>query len=259
MVAVRVLSWNLHGMRDDRAAVLRVLRAVDADVVCLQEAPRRPSTPGTRWRLRRLAAASGLRLVRGGREAAGNALLVSGRIEVVGAEAVRLPSPRWVLRQRQGRRGRRPRLRIGEQRGVVVAELRLPTDGSEPGAAATELVVAAVHLSLDGVERLRHVAMILELIARRPGRPVLIAGDLNELPDGPAWRVLAGVAADPRPGGPPTYPAAGPQQRIDAILLSAGVTVAGYGDAADIAAHPAAPADLAVASDHRPVVADLRF
>jgi endonuclease/exonuclease/phosphatase family metal-dependent hydrolase len=216
-----------------------------------------------------LAAASGLHLVRGGREAAGNALLVSGRIQVVEAAAVRLPSPRWMLQQRREGRGRRLRLRVGEQRGAVIAQLRPRADESGPGSVGPELVVAAVHLSLDDAERLRHVAMILELITRRPGRPVLIAGDLNEQPDGPAWRLLAGVAADPRPAGPPTYPAHGPQQRIDAILLSGGPTlfggptlsggptVVGYGDAADVAAHPAAPTDLAVASDHRPVVADL--
>ncbi|HET9633586.1 MAG TPA: endonuclease/exonuclease/phosphatase family protein [Terrabacter sp.] len=38
------MSWNLHDLQDDRAAAARAIRAVDPDVLCLQEVPRRLTT-----------------------------------------------------------------------------------------------------------------------------------------------------------------------------------------------------------------------
>ena len=38
------MSWNLRDLQDDRAAVARVIRAVDPDVLCLQEVPRSLTT-----------------------------------------------------------------------------------------------------------------------------------------------------------------------------------------------------------------------
>jgi endonuclease/exonuclease/phosphatase family metal-dependent hydrolase len=35
---VRVLSYNVRSMRDDRAALARVIRACAPDIVCVQEA-----------------------------------------------------------------------------------------------------------------------------------------------------------------------------------------------------------------------------
>ena len=40
MATVRIMSYNIRSLRDDRAAVVRVIRDVDPDVVCIQEAPR---------------------------------------------------------------------------------------------------------------------------------------------------------------------------------------------------------------------------
>ncbi len=91
-----------------------------------------------------------------------------------------------------------------------------------------------------------------------PG-PYVVAGDLNEAPGGPAWRVLtAGLAdgaAEVGVEGSATFPARGPRQRIDAVLATAAfvsVRVPGIEDGVD-------PAELATASDHLPVVADLRL
>jgi exonuclease III len=36
----RILSWNMHGLRDDRAALTRIVRDADPDVVSVQEAPK---------------------------------------------------------------------------------------------------------------------------------------------------------------------------------------------------------------------------
>jgi endonuclease/exonuclease/phosphatase family metal-dependent hydrolase len=242
MAQLRVVSWNLHGLRDDRAAAYRVLRALRGDVVFLQEAPRRPMAPGSRGRLAGLARLTGLQVVGGGRSAAGDALLVSPRVQVDESEEVRLLAPRWWPTGRQVAGLPVPRLRIGEQRGAVLATVRLP--GGSP------LVVACVHLSLDQGERVRHARAIVEAVRRR-GLPVVIGGDLNERPGGPAWAVLAEVAPDPVPEAGPTYSARDLQDRIDAVLTSPGLSVVGYGDAGvDVA-------DARRASDHWPVIADL--
>ena len=45
MTKLRVLSYNLHSLRDDRRALAEVVRGVAPDVAILQEAPRR-----FRWR-----------------------------------------------------------------------------------------------------------------------------------------------------------------------------------------------------------------
>jgi endonuclease/exonuclease/phosphatase family metal-dependent hydrolase len=245
MALLRVVSWNLHGLRDDRAAVVRALRALDGDVVCLQEVPLLPMMPGSRIRLAGLARRTGLHLVGGGRSAAGDALLVSPRVQVDEFEELRLPTSRWRWSDRRvaGVPVPVPEPRIGEQRGAVVATVRLP--GGPP------LVVACVHLSLDPVERLRHAGMIVEVVRRRR-LPAVIAGDLNERPGGPAWTALGELVADPVPDAGPTYSAQDLRYRIDAVLTSPSLTVVSYGDGG------VDPADARVASDHWPVVADLR-
>ena len=62
-VELRVLSYNVRGLRDDRQALAEVVRAADPDVVCVQEAPR-----FLRWRstCAALARTSGLVVVGGG-------------------------------------------------------------------------------------------------------------------------------------------------------------------------------------------------
>ena len=37
---LRVATYNIRALRDDRRAVVRVITALDADLVCVQEAPR---------------------------------------------------------------------------------------------------------------------------------------------------------------------------------------------------------------------------
>ncbi|MET0712639.1 MAG: endonuclease/exonuclease/phosphatase family protein, partial [Jiangellaceae bacterium] len=45
VVSLRVVTYNVRSLRDDRDALVRVIRGLSADVVCMQEAPRR-----LRWR-----------------------------------------------------------------------------------------------------------------------------------------------------------------------------------------------------------------
>jgi endonuclease/exonuclease/phosphatase family metal-dependent hydrolase len=217
-VPFRVLTFNVRSLRDDRSAVVDVIRAADPDVVCLQEVPR-----FCRWRSRLAALArdSGLLYVTGGRPTGGVALLAHLRVDVADA--------------REGRLSKRPRL---HQRGVAAAVF------SRYGA---RLLVASTHLGLDAAEREAHADELLSLLRQVDAPHALLAGDLNERPDGPSWQVLrTGDLRDLGPGSGPTFPAAGPRKRIDALLGSPGIEVRDY----RVLAGPAAER----ASDHRPVL-----
>ena len=78
---VRLLSYNVRSLRDDAAAVVRVIRSAEPHVVCIQEAPRL-----LRWRAKcaALARRSGLVVVTGGRTAGANLILSSLDVDVVG-------------------------------------------------------------------------------------------------------------------------------------------------------------------------------
>ena len=255
--SLRVLSWNVWKMFGDPLAVHRVLRAAEPDLVCLQEAP---VLPGSSRRLAALARAAGLRVVVGGRSAAGNAMLCSPRMEIDQAEAIRFqPLNRWIQR-----------------RGAVLATVGL---GGGP-----RFQVAGVHLGLDATERRMHVAdLIARLTSGGPavagdravvpsglpvvpaglavvpsGLPVVpsglpvVAGDLNELAGGPSWQALAPLVSDPAPQGPPTFSVARPRRRIDVILTGAGIETLEYGQ------WQPDPRDARLASDHLPVLSVIR-
>ncbi len=235
---IRVLSWNVWKLFGDPLAVHRVLRAAEPDLVCLQEAP------ALLWSTRQLTAlarAAGLHLVAGGRSAAGNAMLRSSRVQVHEAEAIRFRPLNWRI----------------QRRGAVLATVGL--------AGESPLQVVGVHLGLDPVERRAHVQELLARLSASPvstgrvatgrvatGLPVVVAGDLNELPGGPSWQALAEVAMDPSTEAAPTFTAARPRKRIDAVLTGPGIEILEYGQ------WQPDPRDVALASDHLPVLAVIR-
>lgn len=232
MTDVRLLSYNVRSLRDDQDALVRVVRGCAADVVCVQEMPR-----FLRWRAkgRRFARDCGL-VVAAGRRAAGLAVLAGPRVRVTHTE-YHLLSPVPGMHRR------------GLALAVVEAERR-------------RLIVASTHLDLADEPRRRHVTEILGLLDRTRAEheaPAVLAGDVNEQPDGRSWRALADGLQDAhvvRPsGGEHTYSSAEPRRRIDGVFADRGIEVLGCGVPADAAS----PADLAKATDHLPVVADLRL
>jgi endonuclease/exonuclease/phosphatase family metal-dependent hydrolase len=222
---LRVLSYNVRSLRDDRHAVSRTIRRCAPDLVCVQEAPRL-----LRWRSKvaRLARTSGLVVVTGGRPAGAMVLLASLRTAVVNTEDVLLP--------------KRPRL---HQRGLAMAVVEV---------AGARLGIASMHLSLDAAERVEQAGLVLDHLARLDAPHLVLAGDVNESPGMPAWQRLTAVlrdAYDLAPsGGGPTMPARQPSRRLDAVFVSAGIEVVCCGV-------PDLP-ELATASDHRPVLVELR-
>lgn len=231
---LRIVSYNVRDLLDDRDAVAHVVRSCRADVLCLQEAPRRPFTI---HRLRRLAREAGLRPVAGGRASGGTALLVHPRLDVVRAEAERLPVAGLLMRRR------------GYALATVVAPGLVP------------LTVVSVHLPLRPAERVVHSRTVVERLAALPP-PFLVGGDLNEPPDGPSWSVLRDVLRDAaaalgRSDAAATYPAKAPRSRIDAVLVSPDLAVVDLHVAGRLEGLDADV--LARASDHVPVVADIRL
>ncbi|WP_344453563.1 endonuclease/exonuclease/phosphatase family protein [Actinocorallia aurantiaca] len=223
---IRILGYNLRSLRDDPEAVARVVRACAPDVLCLQEVPR-----FGRWRVRRdaLAAACGMTVLASRRQA-GLAVLGGPRTRLLESD-YRLLS--WT-----------PPL---HRRALALARIRV--DGRP-------LAVASTHLDLAPGARLRHGMEILRLLEACPD-PVVLAGDFNEGPEGPTWRLLAGVLQDAHAvapeGGAPTFPSRAPRRRIDAVFADRGLRVLGCGVPED------ASGDFPQATDHCPVLARIEL
>ncbi len=219
------MTYNIEMGGRGGADLDRVVRAARPDVLLVNESPKAPLVSGRRCR--RLADRWGMRVAGGGRAAGSNLILVGEGVEVRSVRSRVLPQPRWQPR-----------------RGIVAAELRVQS---------RLLGVAACHLSLDPDRRTAEAAEVLADAARLRG-PLVVGGDLNEPPTGPAWALLRSVGLRDSGGADwRTYPAHGPRARIDALLVrDAAVLSHGAPPGVD-------PGLLARASDHLPVLAELEW
>jgi endonuclease/exonuclease/phosphatase family metal-dependent hydrolase len=261
---VRVVSWNVHDLFDEVAdpgtldpavppaevearleAVAAVLRRLDADAVLLQEVEHLSL-------LLRLAARAGYpeaRLLEGNDPRGIDVALLS----------------RWPVTGYQGHAEERaPDGRPLWPRDAVEANLSV---------GGLRLVLVATHLSShlsdpDGARRRLQASRLRELAdlaaAADPGALVVAGGDLNDEASAPAlaplfgdgaWlEVVRATDAGLITGRPPdwTWSDGRLRQALDHLAVAAGQ--AGRVLAGWVAAGP----DVAAASDHRPVVADLR-
>lgn len=225
MTRARVMTYNIYmgGRRGD--ALHRVVAASSPDILLVNESPKRFLF----WKreCRRLTETWGMRFVTGGRPAGSNMIAVARGVAVKssGAEVLRQPL-------------------FQPRRGIAWAQLRV---------GGRLLGVVSCHLSLDRERRSREVERVIAL-ARRLRGPVVVAGDLNEPPDGPSWQRLRQTGfVDHGSKEWRTFPAAAPEKRIDALLVRGDAAVLSHGD-------PGVPADLlAAGSDHRPVLAVLEL
>jgi endonuclease/exonuclease/phosphatase family metal-dependent hydrolase len=226
--SLRVLTYNVRSMRDDRDALGRVIRDADPDVVLVQESPR-----FARWRslCAELARRSNLVVVGGGRPAGSNLILSTLGVDVVAQAEVLFT--------------RDPRL---HRRGTAIATLT--KDGSR-------FAVAGIHLDLVEGPRLRHVGELDRAIDQhvRPDTPVIVAGDVNDVPGSPVWQALTSTRQDAfaiaGTGDGFTSPALAPLRRIDAVFVDPRLTVTG--------AQVIEGADVERATDHRPVLVEVRL
>ncbi|MEO7071003.1 MAG: endonuclease/exonuclease/phosphatase family protein [Nostocoides sp.] len=220
MTLVRVATYNTRDLLDDRAAAARVIRAIDPDVLCLQEVPRRLFAT---TRVAAFARLAGMLWVGRHRGSGGTTIFTSSRVRVTSAHHARL-AVRWPDRTR----------------GYAVASVRA-------GDCAPVRVVS-VHLSLGADERERHTASILASLGS--GTRTVICGDLNEDETGHAWQLIGGGLRLVSPPDP-TYPSFAPKRRLDVVFATPDLTV--------LPRTPVVfdRDELARASDHRPTWVDL--
>ncbi|MDT4982019.1 MAG: hypothetical protein QOG07_3898 [Pseudonocardiales bacterium] len=228
MPILRVLSYNVRSMRDDRAALARVIRSAEPDVVCVQEAPR-----FLRWRstCAALARGSGLVVVGGGRPAGANLIMSSLAVDVLKTVDVLFSKDPGL-----------------HQRGAALGVLRF---------RGSKFSVVATHLDVRVEARLRHIVEVKSAISRYlpPDKPVVVAGDMNDHPDSPTWCALTEQWVDAFAaagvGSAFTSTTADPHQTIDGIFVDPRITV--------VSARVLDGPDVRAASDHRPVLAELEL
>ena len=220
MRTIRIASYNTRDFLEDPFAAARVVRAIDPDVLCLQEVPRRLFSARRVANFATLCAMSWAGRHRG---SGGTTIFTSPRVEV-------LESMHHRLRV----------ARLQRTRGFALA--RVSAGGREP------IVVASVHLSLDARERAAHARAILDTVG--VGAEVVLAGDLNEGESGEAWKAFAGVLRLVSPLTP-TFPAHRPRRVLDVVFASSGLKAAPHAEV------PIPEADLVAGSDHRPTWVDL--
>ena len=222
---LRVLTYNVRSLRDDAAAVGRVIREVKPDVACIQEAPR-----FFRWRSKcaGLARRAGMVIVTGGRDAGANLVLSTLGVDVVATRDVLLSRNRGY-----------------HQRGVAMAVLRLE---------GVEFAVVGTHL--DGESQAHQIGELHRALdAFAPGVPAIVAGDINASPSMPGWQELAARGADAfavaGAGDGFTSNVTKLTRRIDGIFPSAGIRV--------VSAETIDTPDVRIASDHLPMLAVLEL
>ncbi|HEY8503861.1 MAG TPA: endonuclease/exonuclease/phosphatase family protein [Gemmataceae bacterium] len=232
-MTLRVLSYNIHhgegtDGKVDLDRVAKVLKAARPHLVALQEVDRNTRRSGGVDQTAVLARLTGMHGsfgkaidFQGGEY--GQAVLSTFPIRSV--EVHRLPGKT-------------------EQESRVAVEARVEIDGRP-------LTFLSTHLQHDdGPTREKQAAKIVELFARGGG-PMILAGDLNALPDSPPLKVLAerwAVATADRKLL--TFPSAEPVRQIDYILYRPADRFRVVGS--EVIAEK-------VASDHRPVLAVLEL
>ncbi|WP_409485572.1 endonuclease/exonuclease/phosphatase family protein [Arsenicicoccus dermatophilus] len=217
---VRVASYNLRDLLDDRQAAATVVRAIDPDVLLLQEVPRR-AWPAPR--VRSWARAAGLRWPGSHQGAGGTTVMVSDRVVVASCVHRGLPVP-------PGQR----------TRGYAEAVVQLP--------GGRRLTAASIHLGLYEGQRLRHVRQVLASLPATG--PLVVGGDLNEGQGAPSWTTLAARLTALSPPVP-TYPSWDPVSRLDVVWGRDVDVLAGPEPCLD-------PDLLSRATDHLPVWVDLQ-
>lgn len=225
---VRVMSYNIRnaigmdGVTDD-ARIAEAIRRVGPDVVALQEVDSMTRRSAGRYVAGGIARALGMHDVFGAAipyEGGGYGVAILSRERPCSVRRVPLP-------------GRE------EARMLLVAEF-------------PDYVLGCVHLSLTEEDRLASVETI-RCEAARFEKPFILAGDWN---DGPDSELLARLAAagfrTVTDTTQPTHPADRPRVCIDYIALHDP-----FGAVTEVS--DAGVVEEPLASDHRPVVATLRF
>ncbi len=240
-IPLRVMTYNLHSckgldrrVRPDRVA--RLIARYHPDVVALQEVrvARGPAVAPADDQPRAIAGALGMTslffaTLRLEKQDYGIAVLSRYPLRLIRAD---------VLPQASAN---------GERRGAIWAEANVH-------GARVELL--DTHLGLSRADREAQARALLGpawLGDARLRERVIFCGDFNSPPSDAAYSLLSGALADAavaaRGASPRTWPSPLPVRRIDHVLVSRDLRVAG--------AKAPRSALAAVASDHLPLIVDL--
>ncbi|MEW4530717.1 endonuclease/exonuclease/phosphatase family protein [Maioricimonas sp. JC845] len=202
---LRVLSYNIHHAEGvdgklDLERIAGVIRAVEPDLVALQEVDSNVRRSESVDQPAELARLTGMEGVFGGNielQGGGYGNAVLSRLPIVRHENHRLP-----------------RFDNGEQRGVLEVEVTLPGDRGR-------LLLLATHFDhrRNERERIASAEAINRMVAKRSGLPALLAGDLNALPESETLRVLGRQWTRSNAEVQPTFPAQKPNRQIDYVLF----------------------------------------
>lgn len=227
---LKVVTWNIHaavgldGVRSiDRVA--DALRALDADVMCLQELDVGRSRSGGVDQPAALALRLGVTHVfgaamRDGEASYGNAIL--SRLPLLEPRVVALPG-----------------LRFTEPRAATLASIDSPLG---------RVGVIATHLGLLPFDRSRQAEALAAEVERDGEHRWIVAGDFNELPrrGGAVSRIARRLT---RAASGATFPARWPLLALDHVLVHAQLRVTEV--------RPVPASEVHGASDHLPVLVTL--
>ena len=237
---LRVAAWNIRHGRGmdgevDLERIAEVLRALDADVITLQEVDDRTERTGGVDQVGVLAELLGYEGIHGPHRAYqggfyGNAVLT--RLPLIDARTHAIPPASGTA--------------------LSVLEVRVDAGSGQP------VSVVSVHLAGSEAERAAQADSVTSWFAAGD-RPVVLAGDFNDRPDGPVlgrlrrdWRVLT------KTGSPLTFPADAPDREIDFVMVPrAGEGARAGAPTIEVLEHRVI--DEAVAADHRPILVVLRI
>jgi endonuclease/exonuclease/phosphatase family metal-dependent hydrolase len=228
---VRIVTYNIrHGEGMDGTVDLEriaaALRSLDADVIALQEVDRRTERTGGVDQTARLAELLRMRGFFGAHrsfQGGEYGVTILSRVPVLDVRTHPMPAS------------------AGNDLAVLEVVL---------GVGSHRLSTVSVHLAGSPEERRAQADSLTRIYSEAEG-PVILAGDFNARRGsqvmevlGRDWRILD------KEGDPETYPSDDPNREIDFVLLRPP-------GAFEVVAHHVV--DETLASDHRPIVVDVRI
>ncbi len=230
---IKVMTYNIHHAENmsgklDIQGIATVILATNPDLVALQEVDSATNRIGNADILKELADATGMYIYFGKAmdfDGGGYGNGILSRYPIQSAYTLALPS----------------KGKDGEPRSAAVVTVQLPGDSL--------LRFASAHLDHleDPTDRLAQIQLVLGQL-QRSTVPMILAGDLNALPASKEITQLKAHFSDATEKLGPTWPSDKPTQKLDYILLS------GKGR---WHVSKAEVVEETVASDHRPVIAEL--
>jgi endonuclease/exonuclease/phosphatase family metal-dependent hydrolase/dienelactone hydrolase len=231
---LRVLTYNIHHGQGvdgklDLQRIAKVIRSASPDIVALQEVDQNVGRSESIDQPALLARLTDMQVVFGG-----NISLQGGQYG--NAVLSKLPI---LAHQNQ----LLPRIDNGEQRGVLVTQLRV-------GRQVLSLLATHFDHRRDDRERLASAEMIKQIALGLVPGPTVLAGDINASRDSPVLESLTQVWTIAGENEQPTIPVAKPERQIDFVLT----------DPTDRwRVVKTEVIDEPIASDHRPLLAVLQW